>query len=553
MAHILKYFAVLLSFAVLSEAFTLDFDHMEKTIREKRDLTYNYPAPEQCGKTTPKENQLCLYGTPKKPTQLAMVNTTSNTAIIMEARARQVVFVDKNYTIILDGQRSKGSYTANTPPVDSEKMQEFASGYNISLNYCLNEHNAVDLKDFGPKTMALESGSTKIENAVKYITKTFGINFYYYITGFIKGEDNSVVMGVVNAFRNLINERLKFLIPIFPFVTKGWLLLKGGALDVFTIIKGIADFVSKMPYKKLILLPIIIPLTVLVVSLNGLFSFVVILYEMAKKVLLQDILGWLINKVISVFKYLAGMGGWSVFGGRGVFTILYKIVEILYSENISEVIGSGVRYITELVLKFFGYKTENGNKMELKVTEDSQFLFDLFSENGKKDPTKTIKPLIDFALGMLGKKLMTVKSINIKGFVNILCNQSIENGLEMAGKIIKLFAPLNLDNIIKPALAGHFKGAMHLLLADVDPAYVEAILPGISLPPGTTLQTHNDTRALFRLPTEEIIRRIPQLHAISNVLDKTALENYNTTLSKEMKKDRNFDREIRLAIRAHLT
>ncbi|XP_030763948.1 uncharacterized protein LOC115888370 isoform X3 [Sitophilus oryzae] len=426
MAHILKYFAVLLSFAVLSEAFTLDFDHMEKTIREKRDLTYNYPAPEQCGKTTPKENQLCLYGTPKKPTQLAMVNTTSNTAIIMEARARQVVFVDKNYTIILDGQRSKGSYTANTPPVDSEKMQEFASGYNISLNYCLNEHNAVDLKDFGPKTMALESGSTKIENAVKYITKTFGINFYYYITGFIKGEDNSVVMGVVNAFRNLINERLKFLIPIFPFVTKGWLLLKGGALDVFTIIKGIADFVSKMPYKKLILLPIM-------------------------------------------------------------------------------------------------------------------------------DPTKTIKPLIDFALGMLGKKLMTVKSINIKGFVNILCNQSIENGLEMAGKIIKLFAPLNLDNIIKPALAGHFKGAMHLLLADVDPAYVEAILPGISLPPGTTLQTHNDTRALFRLPTEEIIRRIPQLHAISNVLDKTALENYNTTLSKEMKKDRNFDREIRLAIRAHLT
>ncbi|XP_030763947.1 uncharacterized protein LOC115888370 isoform X2 [Sitophilus oryzae] len=497
MAHILKYFAVLLSFAVLSEAFTLDFDHMEKTIREKRDLTYNYPAPEQCGKTTPKENQLCLYGTPKKPTQLAMVNTTSNTAIIMEARARQVVFVDKNYTIILDGQRSKGSYTANTPPVDSEKMQEFASGYNISLNYCLNEHNAVDLKDFGPKTMALESGSTKIENAVKYITKTFGINFYYYITGFIKGEDNSVVMGVVNAFRNLINERLKFLIPIFPFVTKGWLLLKGGALDVFTIIKGIADFVSKMPYKKLILLPIIFVL--------------------------------------------------------GVFTILYKIVEILYSENISEVIGSGVRYITELVLKFFGYKTENGNKMELKVTEDSQFLFDLFSENGKKDPTKTIKPLIDFALGMLGKKLMTVKSINIKGFVNILCNQSIENGLEMAGKIIKLFAPLNLDNIIKPALAGHFKGAMHLLLADVDPAYVEAILPGISLPPGTTLQTHNDTRALFRLPTEEIIRRIPQLHAISNVLDKTALENYNTTLSKEMKKDRNFDREIRLAIRAHLT
>ncbi|XP_030763926.1 uncharacterized protein LOC115888359 isoform X2 [Sitophilus oryzae] len=519
MAHSLKYFAVLMCFAVLSEVFTLNFYHLKKATRKKRSDELKYPEPPQCEKDS---IYLCISGPKNKRSQMAIVNNTAATGLVMDVNENKIALVQPTHTIILDGIRKKGSIMMNDQQINRDNIFDTLRDYNMSHNFCMQ-----------PK-----GSSANIDTFAQ------------------TEHDVSIVEALIKVLNEGMMDDMGNLLPAFNLSSEGWFALPGGFATIWPIISGILDFFKKTDYRPFGSLALSIPLILLLISCNGLFVMFAILYELGQKLTLQTVLIFLITAPILLFSFIGVFGGLLLYGVAGVFTIIIKLIELI-AMSLFDAIVAAVRIITDMIMSFFTSndavkRPDQTLNIQDNVNENAMRLQNLFSEHEKRKSKKSIRPLVNVAMGLRGKMNLVVKGVNIGSAVNILSSDAIQSGMSMAAEIVKLFDRIRTGNLVTRAFSGIFSGALSLLADESDPAFAKAILPGISLPPFATIRKYNETVALLRLPTEQIIKRVPHFNNMFIILDKHYREIYNRSLAEELKRDRRFNNEIRIAIRRHL-
>ncbi|XP_030763927.1 uncharacterized protein LOC115888359 isoform X3 [Sitophilus oryzae] len=487
---------------------------------------------------------------------MAIVNNTAATGLVMDVNENKIALVQPTHTIILDGIRKKGSIMMNDQQINRDNIFDTLRDYNMSHNFCMQPKGSSANIDTFAQTVVGGKKKIKVNVTIKVALSSLGPELLQKIHDYMSEHDVSIVEALIKVLNEGMMDDMGNLLPAFNLSSEGWFALPGGFATIWPIISGILDFFKKTDYRPFGSLALSIPLILLLISCNGLFVMFAILYELGQKLTLQTVLIFLITAPILLFSFIGVFGGLLLYGVAGVFTIIIKLIELI-AMSLFDAIVAAVRIITDMIMSFFTSndavkRPDQTLNIQDNVNENAMRLQNLFSEHEKRKSKKSIRPLVNVAMGLRGKMNLVVKGVNIGSAVNILSSDAIQSGMSMAAEIVKLFDRIRTGNLVTRAFSGIFSGALSLLADESDPAFAKAILPGISLPPFATIRKYNETVALLRLPTEQIIKRVPHFNNMFIILDKHYREIYNRSLAEELKRDRRFNNEIRIAIRRHL-
>ncbi|XP_076258361.1 uncharacterized protein LOC143195254 [Rhynchophorus ferrugineus] len=515
-----------------------------------RSRRYAYQKPDKCELDGVNDN-LCFYGSSKVPYQMAILNITKGTGFVVDNIGKKVAILDKGGNgVILDNESNTG-VQVNSPPTSNLEFPDILAEYNVSHAFERYKDNSFRFDDYNPEyNLGNYRGNFNPNLFLREATLSFGNDFADFVNEAV-GTAGSLVWGVMAVFLELMKPMSMILAPFVILATAGFLVVKAGIMAIWKIFKTLANFALKIAggVVTLIAAAISIPLGLIIVALNGLMAFFLVLYEIAKKLTLADILGFMLASPFIIFEIIAGLGGMVLFGIAGVFTIAFHIVKLV-AKGIISVIKSGIQFITNMVLRFFGLRVSVKISYNDHIQEGSQLLLDLFNnQNQKYRRGYELQPLVDFTEGISYRKPFKIYGVNMGQVIKTLTDPTIPDGLRMASEIVSVFSPFQIPRFFNRAMAGLFSSSVSLLANERDPGYVRSVIPSVNLPPGTELQLRPNNAPPLELPTYQLIQQVPQLDAVFKTLNDYSMATRNISLIEQLERDPEFKNQINIGIR----
>ncbi|XP_030763954.1 uncharacterized protein LOC115888377 [Sitophilus oryzae] len=538
-----KYLLVFGCFLVLAETSSLDLNHVQNVLlRNKR---FSESDTEPCN-LYGKNDKLCFFTSKSAPYQIAVINSTANTAIVFDCIGKNAALIDgsKGHTIILNSLVKKGTYIAGSS-IPIEYLFNTVENYKVTQTFDANKQN---IFNFNPKgKVKTSSTNIMVEQLIMDIFKTLGKTFQNYAIKSI--GSGPVVTGAMKLILEVESPIQLLIADIIDLSTNGWLMLKNDALDIWEIIKTFTLFTLRCSILKLNSRNVRIPLGIVIGKLNGLESFELIMSEIANKTTLVNTIAFMGKSPLISIRIIAGLGGMGLQDSTGVFTIVAKIAEQLLRNTLKT--SSRIKDITDMVLLFFVERKKARIPVDQEIYEVTERLKKLFTQKNNKK--KTLTPLIKMMDTMRGNRTLKLRNVNVAQAFKILTDSNVPDAVTMASSIIKIFTPLKIPKLINSALAGLFSSTVNLMNSEENRISVQEILPGISLPAEDgVVRSSGQTVPLLSLPTIEIIERVPQFRAVFAVLDRNAVQAFNISLYDTLKEDPHFNNEINIAIRRAL-
>lgn len=534
----MTYLLVLGCCLVVAESSSLDLDNVQNVLLRNNGSFENDLEP--CN-LNGKNNKLCFFTSKSAPYQIAVINSTANTAIVLDCMGRKAVVINgsKGHVVILNGYLNTGTYI-ESPPVSTASLFEIIANYKVQETYNNNTQNVFKFnRDSRVKT---SSKNIEVEQLILYVFKTLGKTFQSYAQTTI--GSGQVVAGTMKLFdeaEHLVRSMISRFIDLH---TGGWLVLKSDALAIWEVIRTFSMFATRCGLRKLTSLNIRIPLGKMIGTLNGLESFNFIMSELARKTQLVNIISFMGQSPIISMRIIAGLGGMSLQGSSGVFTIVSHIVEQLLKDTLKT--SAHVNDITDMVLLFFRERSKARLPVGQEIYAGTERLKKLFTEKNKK---KILTPLIEMMDSVRGQKTLKIRNVNVAQAFKILSDPNVPDAVTMAFSIIKIFAPLKIPRLVNNALAGVYSGSVRMMTRSENRVSIGELLPGTSLTPEDgVIRSSIQPVSLRNLTTIEIIKSVPQFQALFAVLDRNAVNRYNMSLYDKLKKDRQFKNQINAAM-----